>query len=225
MHVAFTAAGGDAEYHLLPAFGNDGHFLIDSADAVPLWAPLVSQFLEKHSAMAQERQLPTNSARNEDPHVRPLRVQLPKNIQYSSWRKLCFKGSDGATLCRTTSTGMQDTGEAVVRVDLIERPDGGAARLQLFVPQGSNLAMGVKATVDQAASTNIQYNFCLTNICIAADKVSQKQIGEMESGQILKIEQADFNSSTVTMNFPLNQFAAAHKGPPAETYDFNIDDN
>jgi hypothetical protein len=26
MHNAFTAAGGDAEYHLLPAFGNDGHF-------------------------------------------------------------------------------------------------------------------------------------------------------------------------------------------------------
>ena len=49
MHNAFTAAGGDAEYHLLPAFGNDGHFLIDSADGVPLWAPLVSQFLEKHS--------------------------------------------------------------------------------------------------------------------------------------------------------------------------------
>ena len=49
MHNAFIAAGGDAEYHLLPAFGNDGHFLIDSADGVPLWAPLVSQFLEKHS--------------------------------------------------------------------------------------------------------------------------------------------------------------------------------
>jgi len=48
MHNAFTAAGGKAEYHLLPAFGNDGHFMIDSVDAVPLWAPLVSQFLEKH---------------------------------------------------------------------------------------------------------------------------------------------------------------------------------
>ena len=48
MHNAFTAAGGDAEYHMLPAFGNDGHFLIGSADGVPLWAPLVSQFLEKH---------------------------------------------------------------------------------------------------------------------------------------------------------------------------------
>ncbi len=225
MHDAFTAAGGDAEYHLLPAFGNDGHFMINSADAVPLWAPLVSQFLEKHSAMTQKRQLPTIVAQNEDHLVRPPRLQLPKNIQYSAWRKLYFKGSDGATLCRTTSTGTQDNGEVVVRIDLIERPEGGAARLQLFVPQGGNLAMGVNATVDQGAPTKIQYNWCLTNICIAADHVSPKLIGEMESGQILKIEQADFSASMVAMNVPLDRFAAAHKGPPAETYDFNLDEN
>ena len=85
--------------------------------------------------------------------------------------------------------------------------------------------MGVNATVDQAANTKFPYNFCLSNICIAADHVSSKLIGEMESGQTLKIELSDFNSSTVAMNFPLNQFATAHKGPPAETYDFNIDDN
>ena len=83
--------------------------------------------------------------------------------------------------------------------------------------------MGVTATVDQAAPTKFPYNFCLTNICIAADHVSAKLIGELESGQILKIELADFNSSTVALNIPLSQFAAAHKGPPAETYDFNID--
>ena len=228
MHNAFTAAGGDAEYRLLPAFGNDGHFMIDSAHGVPLWAPLVSQFLAKHSllpttAVAQLRQLPTNSTQNEELQLRPPRVQLPENIQYSSWRKLCFKGSDGATLCRTTSTGTQDIGEVVVRVDLIERPDGGAARLQLFVPQGGNMAMGVKAIVDQAAPTKFPYNFCLTNICIAADHVSPKLIGDMESGQTLKIELSDFKSSTVTMNFPLNQFAEAHKGPPAETYDYNLE--
>jgi hypothetical protein len=27
---------------------NDGHFLTDSADAVQLWAPIVSEFLAKH---------------------------------------------------------------------------------------------------------------------------------------------------------------------------------
>jgi dienelactone hydrolase len=48
MHDAYIGAGGDAEYHLLPPFGSEGHFLIDNVDAVPLWAPLVSSFLERH---------------------------------------------------------------------------------------------------------------------------------------------------------------------------------
>jgi hypothetical protein len=48
MVEAFRAAGGNVEYHLLSDFGADGHFLIDSADAVQLWAPLVSEFLTKH---------------------------------------------------------------------------------------------------------------------------------------------------------------------------------
>ena len=46
--TAFQAAGGNVEYHLLPDFGGDGHFMIDSADAIQLWAPLVSEFLTSH---------------------------------------------------------------------------------------------------------------------------------------------------------------------------------
>jgi dienelactone hydrolase len=48
MHGAFSAAGGNAEYHLLPPFGSDGHFLITSPDSIPLWAPIVGPFLDKH---------------------------------------------------------------------------------------------------------------------------------------------------------------------------------
>ncbi|UGY14540.1 hypothetical protein HAP48_0039325 [Bradyrhizobium septentrionale] len=48
MSEAFRAAGGNVEYRLLSDFGGDGHFLIDSADAVQLWAPIVSEFLAKH---------------------------------------------------------------------------------------------------------------------------------------------------------------------------------
>ena len=48
MAEAFRAAGGNVEYHLLPDFGEDGHFLIDSPDAVQLWSPLVSEFLARH---------------------------------------------------------------------------------------------------------------------------------------------------------------------------------
>jgi dienelactone hydrolase len=48
MHDAYTGAGGNAEYHLLPPFGSDGHFFIDSPYSIPLWAPLVGPFLDKH---------------------------------------------------------------------------------------------------------------------------------------------------------------------------------
>ncbi len=48
MHDAYTNAGGKAEYHMLPPFGSDGHFLINSAESIPMWAPLVSRFLERN---------------------------------------------------------------------------------------------------------------------------------------------------------------------------------
>jgi dienelactone hydrolase len=46
MHEAFTAAGGRAEYHLMPPFGNEGHFFVGSPDAIPMRSPLVEKFLD-----------------------------------------------------------------------------------------------------------------------------------------------------------------------------------
>lgn len=48
MFEAYRAAGGNGEYRLVSDFGNDGHFLIDSADGIAVWAPLVTDFLERH---------------------------------------------------------------------------------------------------------------------------------------------------------------------------------
>ena len=48
MHAAFTSAGGKAEFQMFPPFGNDGHFFIGAADAVPIWSPVVSRFLDTH---------------------------------------------------------------------------------------------------------------------------------------------------------------------------------
>ena len=46
MHAAYTGAGGSAEYHLMPPFGNEGHWFIGSPESIPIWSPLVSKFLE-----------------------------------------------------------------------------------------------------------------------------------------------------------------------------------
>jgi dienelactone hydrolase len=45
MVEAFRGAGGRADYHLLPPIVADGHALIDSDAAVPLWGPIVERFL------------------------------------------------------------------------------------------------------------------------------------------------------------------------------------
>jgi pimeloyl-ACP methyl ester carboxylesterase len=48
MFQAWEAALGNAEYHLLPAFKEEGHLLVDYPQAVPVWAPIVQHFLAEH---------------------------------------------------------------------------------------------------------------------------------------------------------------------------------
>ena len=222
MHDAFVAAGGNAEYRVLPAFGGDGHFLIDSPDAVPIWSPLVTQFLEKHSAISNAQQ-PASSGSSAKVQAKPPRLRLPQEIHYSDWQKLCFESSDDTTICRTTSTGTDDLNQVVARVDLIERADG-AARLQLFLPQGANLELGVNVTIDNGPPTKIPFNWCLTNICIAAAPVEASLIAKLESGKKMKLKLTDLHSSSVELTLPLDQFAAVRKGAPAQTFDFGLDE-
>lgn len=45
LYDAFRASGGRAEYRLLPAFGDDGHFLAEADASEAIWAPAVERFL------------------------------------------------------------------------------------------------------------------------------------------------------------------------------------
>nr|WP_249146320.1 invasion associated locus B family protein [Bradyrhizobium diazoefficiens] len=135
---------------------------------------------------------------------------------------MCFESSDKTTTCRTTSTGTDETGEVVTRVDLIQRADG-PARLQLFVPQGVDLQRGVKVTIDRGKPSQIPFNWCLANICIAASAVKPDLLARLESGKTLKLDLADPNASSASLTLPLDQFAAARKGAPAQTFDFGHD--
>jgi hypothetical protein len=45
MAAAFRAAGGTAGYELLPAFGDDGHFMAEQPGSETAWGPAVERFL------------------------------------------------------------------------------------------------------------------------------------------------------------------------------------
>src|SRR5262245_7872190 len=44
---AFRAAGGRADYHLLPAFGAEGHRFVEMPETVAAWGPIARDFLVK----------------------------------------------------------------------------------------------------------------------------------------------------------------------------------
>lgn len=48
-HRAYVAAGGRAEFRMLPPFGRDGHFLFTRA--ADLWGPHVDSFLREHGLL------------------------------------------------------------------------------------------------------------------------------------------------------------------------------
>lgn len=45
MHARYTAAGGKAEFHLLPPWGQDGHSFMSGQGSAKIWGPLVERFI------------------------------------------------------------------------------------------------------------------------------------------------------------------------------------
>ena len=154
----------------------------------------------------------------------PRGQRLAREIQYSDWRKTCFKTPGTNMVCRTSIAGTFETGQSAVRIDLIEREGDKAARLQLFLPVGLYLPAGVKVTVDQANNYRIPYVWCLTNTCIAADVADPALLKGMETGQKLLLEVVDSSVLTVSTSLPLSRFATVRQGIPAQTFEQAIDE-
>jgi len=55
MHTAYTEAGGKAVFFLLAPYGDDGHMLFGSAQAVPLWRDKVETFLREIAVISPSR--------------------------------------------------------------------------------------------------------------------------------------------------------------------------
>jgi invasion protein IalB len=152
--------------------------------------------------------------------------QQARNVTYSDWRKVCFKGvhgTDSKVVCRTTINGKWDTGQIVVKVDLIEREEAPATRLQIFVLPGFFLQPGIRLTVDKGSSMHVPYTICLANGCVAATVADPTFVTAMESGRALSLDAVNTSVVTVVVSLPLDNFAKAHQGPPAQIFEQKLE--
>lgn len=172
-------------------------------------------------AASQQNSTPAPKAGDE---IKPRGEREVKEITYGDWQKLCFKPGGSKMLCRTSITGTFTTGQIAVRVDIVEREGDATARLQVFSPVGMYLPKPVKFTVDQGEPYLVPYTWCLTNACIAGTPATPKMVQEMSSAEMLRLEFVDSNLLSLTTSLPLGQFASIHKGPPAQTFEQDIDE-
>jgi invasion protein IalB len=147
-----------------------------------------------------------------------------RTIKYGDWQKICFKPGGAKMVCRTTISGTFETGQTAVRIYVTEREGDSGARLQLFLPVGLYMPPGAKLTIDKGTAHKIPFTWCLTNTCIAGDAAEPELLREMETGTNLTVEVVDTNLLAVTTSLPLAQFAAAHKGAPAQVFEQQIDE-
>ena len=153
--------------------------------------------------------------------------KLP-NLTYSAWKKLCFRGAQGADtkmVCRTSIEGKSDLGQIILKVDLIEREDAPSTRLQIFVPTGNLLQPGIRLTVDKGTSILVPYTICLANGCVAANVPEPKLLSELETGRTLSLEAVNSNVVTVIASLSLDNFASARQGVAAQVFEQKLEGN
>ena len=153
--------------------------------------------------------------------------KLP-NLTYSTWKKLCFRGVQGADarmVCRTSIEGKSDLGQTILKVDLIEREDAPSTRLQVFVPAGNFLQPGIRLTVDKAASILVPYTICLTNGCVAATVPEPAFLRELDTGKMLSLEVVNSNVVTVIASLSLDNFASVRQGVAAQVFEQKLEGN
>ena len=152
--------------------------------------------------------------------------QHARDVTYSDWRKVCFKGVQGADskmVCRTSINGKWETGQIVLKVDLIDREDAPATRLQIFVLPGFFLQPGIKLTIDKEISTQVPYTICLANGCAAGTVADPAFVRAMESGRMLALDAVNTNIMSVIASLPLDNFAKAHQGAPAQVFEQKLE--
>jgi invasion protein IalB len=152
--------------------------------------------------------------------------QHARNLTYSDWEKVCFKGiqdAEAKLVCRTTISGKWDTGQIALRVDLIERQESPAARLQIFVLPGFFLQPGIKLTVDKGSAMHVPYTICLANGCVAATVADPSFVRAMESGRTLSLDAVNTNVMILIASLPLDNFAKAHQEAPTQVFEQKLE--
>src|SRR5262249_3373173 len=137
-------------------------------------------------------------------------------VTASPWTKFCAKDEDSATavpVCMTYSEARLANGQSA-RVTLIEREGLQRRIMRVALPGDLNLALGVRAMIDQSKSFTASSFRCQTSACTAEFNVTPDFLARLEGGRVVTLQSVTPTGQAVRFPVPLTDFATVHAGPP-----------
>ena len=95
-------------------------------------------------------------------------------------------------------------------------PEGGQKFLRVTVPLGMQLSYGTRVLIDQNPPAQSPYSMCVSAGCVSDYQVADDLIAEMKKGQNIIVEAVNSQNTPISLPLPLNDFAKAYDGPPAD---------
>jgi invasion protein IalB len=188
---------------------------------------LVTSLLVTSSSPAlaqQQRKKPAAPAAQTAAPAAPAEKQAA--LVYSPWTKFCVKGEtakagqkNAEQVCFTGKDARLESGLPVVSAILIEPDKDPRKVLRVTLPLGMQLAHGTRIAIDQNQAATGSYVICFSNGCQADYDANAEMIGRLKKGRQLAIQAINSRGQAISVNLPLDDFAKAHDGPPADRKD------
>src|SRR5262245_46440501 len=177
----------------------------------------VPRSLAQEAAPDARRQEPSNAQPNVQPG-QPAQAGDQPQLIFSPWTKFCLKGQEANAkqVCFIGKDGRGEAGMPVVAAVLIEPQNDPKKVLRVTLPLGMSLQPGTRVFVDNGQPMTGPYVICFNNGCMADYEASGELIGKLKNGRDLVIQAINGAGQPISLVVPLQDFAKAYDGPPAD---------
>jgi invasion protein IalB len=173
------------------------------------------------SPLQQPPGSPTAPATGTNPAPSTEPIAVPQYV-ISPWRKMCGRdGPPGALgapeICLVLAEARLETGQFAAGAVLVEPQDDKSKILRVTFPTGVRLPPGTRVIIDHDPPTQEPYVVCLPRSgCMSDYEVDPATISKLEKAKTLTIQAINREGQTTIVEFPLEGFAKARKGPAVD---------
>lgn len=133
------------------------------------------------------------------------------------WIKHCAEvGTPPALSCVTQQETRSEGGDFLSSLAYQEPPGGARKLLAVGVPLGTWLPNEMSLRIDQGKPVEVKYGTCFSNGCFGALTMTPELLQLMRTGKTVVISLSDADSLPVEVSLPLESFAKALDGDPAD---------